>query len=130
MDALAASPFAMLDAHGSLRFVTDMVHEDDAPCIVLACRALRSALRTRDVVMARLAAEVDTDGLLDLSRSRLCALPEGVGRLACLPRPEFHKLSLYDNPRLAALPVALGRLGSLEELDIYGWARWRQSAKR
>jgi hypothetical protein len=30
VDALAASPFALLDKRGSLRFVTDVVHEDDA----------------------------------------------------------------------------------------------------
>jgi hypothetical protein len=29
MDALAASSFGVLDAHGSLRLVTDAVHEDD-----------------------------------------------------------------------------------------------------
>ena len=27
MDALAASPFALLDAHSSLRLVTDAVHD-------------------------------------------------------------------------------------------------------
>ena len=139
MDALAASPFAVLDAHGSLRFVTDAVHEDDALCLALACRALRDALwarfparpaghahagkrlRTRDAVVARLGAAVNADGLLDLSYKDLRALPGGFGRLAYLPAPGLKKLSLVGNPRLAALPVeALGRLGSLEELDIGG----------
>ena len=32
MDALAASTFALLDKHASLRLVTDAVHEDDALC--------------------------------------------------------------------------------------------------
>jgi hypothetical protein len=41
---LLASPFALLDARGSLRLVTDAVHEDDALCLALACRALRDAL--------------------------------------------------------------------------------------
>ena len=44
VDALAASAFALLDKRGSLRFVTDVVHEDDALCLALACRALRDAL--------------------------------------------------------------------------------------
>ena len=47
MDAFAASPFALLDAHGSLRLVTDVVHEDDALCLALACRAMRDALGAR-----------------------------------------------------------------------------------
>jgi Leucine-rich repeat (LRR) protein len=137
MDALAASPLAMLDARGSLRLVTDAVHEDDALCLALACRALRDALwarfparptgnahagkrlRTRDAAVARLGAAVNAAGLLDLSLSGLRALPEGVGRLAYLPHPGLRKLDLHYNRRLAALPVeALGRLGSLEELDI------------
>jgi hypothetical protein len=44
---LAACPFALLDAHGSLRLATDAVHEDDALCLALACRALRDALWAR-----------------------------------------------------------------------------------
>jgi hypothetical protein len=47
MDPLAASPFALLDKHSSLRLVTDAVHEDDALCLALACRALRDALWAR-----------------------------------------------------------------------------------
>ena len=47
MDALAASPFAVLDARGSLRLITDAVHEDDVLCLALACRALRDALWAR-----------------------------------------------------------------------------------
>ena len=34
MDALVASPFALLDARGSLRLVTDAVHEDDTLCLI------------------------------------------------------------------------------------------------
>ena len=44
---LAASPFGMLDARSSLRLVTDAVHEDDALCLALTCRALRDALWAR-----------------------------------------------------------------------------------
>jgi hypothetical protein len=80
MDALAASPFAVLDHRGSLRLVTDALHEDDALCLALACRALRDALwarfparpaghphagkrlRTRDAAVARLGANVNADG--------------------------------------------------------------------
>jgi hypothetical protein len=47
VDALAASPLALLDARGSLRFVTDLVHEDDALCLALVCRAMRDALWAR-----------------------------------------------------------------------------------
>jgi hypothetical protein len=47
MESLAASPFALLDRHSSLRLVTDVVHEDDALCLALTCRALRDALWAR-----------------------------------------------------------------------------------
>ena len=39
--------FNLLDARGSLRLVTDAVHEDDALCLALTCRALRDALWAR-----------------------------------------------------------------------------------
>jgi hypothetical protein len=73
--ALAASPFGLLDARGSLRLVTDAVHEDDALCLALACRALRDALRARfpacpragGRAVAKIAGRVTADGLLDLS---------------------------------------------------------------
>jgi hypothetical protein len=45
--ALAGSPFALPDARGSLRLVTDVVHQDDALCLALACRPLRDALWAR-----------------------------------------------------------------------------------
>jgi hypothetical protein len=48
MDAFATSPFALLDAHGSLRLVTNAVHEDDALCLALVCRAI--AGRSRDAL--------------------------------------------------------------------------------
>ena len=113
MDAFTASPFALLDAHGSLRLVTDAVPEDDALCLALACRAMRDALGARfpacpragGRAVARLAAMVTAAGVLDLSYGAgaggpgdesdgddgddggLRALPEGFGRLAYLPAP-------------------------------------------
>ena len=45
--ALAGSPFGLLDAVSTLRLVTDTVHEDDALCLALTCRALRDALWER-----------------------------------------------------------------------------------
>jgi hypothetical protein len=45
--ALADSAFALLDARGSLRLVTDAVHEDDTLCLALTCRPLRDALWAR-----------------------------------------------------------------------------------
>ena len=47
IDPLAASTFTLLDKHSSLRLVTDAVHEDDALCLALACRALRKTLWER-----------------------------------------------------------------------------------
>jgi hypothetical protein len=139
MDALAASPFALLDTHGSLRFVTDAVHEDDALCLALACRAMRDALGARfpacpragGRAVAELAARVTADGVLDLSsnwRTRsiygagngggLRALPEGFGRLAYLPTPGLKKLDLTGNRNLSALPAGLWTLAGLEELNL------------
>jgi hypothetical protein len=46
--AFSGSPhFGLLDAHSSLRLVTDAAHEDDALCLALTCRALRDALWAR-----------------------------------------------------------------------------------
>jgi hypothetical protein len=46
--AFADAPgLALLDARGSLRFVTDCIHEEDALCLALTCRALRDALWAR-----------------------------------------------------------------------------------
>jgi len=78
MGALANSPFALLDAHSSLHLVTDVVHEDNALCLALTCKALRDALGARfpacpragGGAVARLAARVTTDGVLDLSHAR------------------------------------------------------------
>jgi Leucine-rich repeat (LRR) protein len=151
MDALAASPFALLDARGSLRLVTDAVHEDAALCLALACRPLRDALRARFPAcpraggrpVAKLAARVTADGSLGLSYdpddddsddsgdddayAGLRALPEGIGRLAYLPRAScdssnfgnpLRKLNLSGNWRLQALPAGLCSLAGLAELNL------------
>ena len=135
MDALAAGPFAVLDAHGSLRFVTDLVHEDDALCLALACRAMRDALGARfpacpragGRAVARLATRVTADGVLDLSLNwldggndgGLRALPEGFGRLAYLPAPGLRKLFLSQNRELGTLPEGLWSLAALKELSLF-----------
>jgi hypothetical protein len=46
-ERITAERFELLDARGSLRLVTDAVHEDDALCLALASRALRDALWAR-----------------------------------------------------------------------------------
>ena len=135
MDAFATSPFALLDAHGSLRLATDVVHEDDALCLALVCRAMRDALGARFPVcpraggraVARLAARVTADGVLDLSYNRvgggdggLRALPAGFGRLAYLPEGgHLRVLNLGGNERLTALPEGLWSLVELEELNLH-----------
>jgi hypothetical protein len=153
MGALANSPFALLDAHSSLRLVTDVVHADNALCLALTCHALRDALGARfpacpragGGVVARLAARVTTDGVLDLSHARpqppryddddwdyfvdesdddgddsggLTTLPEGFGRLAYLPAPGLFNINLRGNQELTTLPAGLCLLVRLEELDL------------
>ena len=115
MDALATSPFALLDAHGNLRLVTDVVHEDGELCLALVCRAMRDALGARfpacpragSRAVAELAARVTTDGVLDLSGRLdlsgqqnlrgLRALPQGLGRLAYLPWGGVRTLNLSND---------------------------------
>jgi hypothetical protein len=85
------------------------------------------------VVVAKLGAAVTTAGELVITNHDFqwgylygggwpLSLPEGIGRLACLPHPGLRKLSLYNINGLATLPEALGRLGSVEELIIEGCA--------
>jgi hypothetical protein len=142
MNAFGASPFALLDAHGFLHIVTDVVHEDDALCLALACRAMRDALGARfpacpragGRAVARLAARVTADGALDLGYysddpsdimgynirgdDALRALPEGFGRLAYLPGRGLRTLDLSHNRELTALPAGLCALVGLEELNL------------
>ena len=127
-----ASPFALLDTHGCLRLVTDVVHEDDTLCLALVCRALRDELGARfpacpragGRAVAKLAAMVTADGVLNLrydgdssdssdkdgsgdDDGRLRARPEGIGRLAYLPGRGLRKLDLSCNRNLTALPAGL-----------------------
>jgi hypothetical protein len=136
-------PFGLLDARGSLRIVTDAVHEDDALCLALSWRPLRDALwarftaigkrlrtrvvdkrlRTRDGAAAKLEARLTADVLLDLSGDRwqadsLTVLPEGIGRLAYLPRPGLKWLDVSCNRRLDVLSEGLCSLAGLEELNV------------
>jgi hypothetical protein len=108
------------------------VHEDDALCLALACRALRDALGARfpacpragGRAVAELAARVTAAGVLDLSYLRLGgdgglrALPEGFGRLAYLPAPGLRKLDLNGN--LTVLPAGMWSLAELEVLHLRG----------
>ena len=115
VDGLAASTFALLGERGSLRFVTDVVHEDDALCLALACRALRDALWarfparpaghahagkrlwTRDAMVARLGSAVTTAGELVLTNHEFF-------------NPETGN---YDCGRPLSLPEGVGRLAYL-----------------
>ena len=65
--------------------------------------------------LAELQAQVDDDGVLDLSSSGLESLPEDVGGLV---RVRF--LNLGNNPKLRSLPAGLGLLGELEVLHLGG----------
>ena len=115
MDPLAASPFAMLDKHSSLRLVTDAVHENDALCLALTCRALRDALWTR--FPRRPAGDAHTGARV---RTRDVAVVGTVGRLAWargLDRP-------WPEPRRGWRPAKIcetaARHGALASVQ---WAR-------
>ena len=66
-------PFSLLDARGSLRLITDAVHEDDALCLALTCRALRDAL------WARFPRRPAGDALLFISTVRGCVTGDLAG---------------------------------------------------
>jgi hypothetical protein len=131
MDALAASPFALLDAHSSLHFVIDIVHEDDALCLALACRAMRDALGARfpacpragGRAVARLAAKVTADGVLDLSYDRNDEsdgsnemeneMREMRAAINMSRQQAREERGLRPHLRLRTLPEGLGRLAYL-----------------
>jgi hypothetical protein len=133
MDALAASPFALLDAHSCLRLVTDAVHEDDALCLALACRAMRGALGARfpacpragGRAVAELAAMVTADGVLDLSYDPDGAILESVVHDSLRHQHQEHVGHDADCccGLLRALPEGFGRLAylpapGLRKLDL------------
>jgi hypothetical protein len=78
---LAASPFALLDAHSSLRLVTDAVHEDDALCLALTCRTLRDALWARFPARAQPLRIGDAHASIKRLHTRQVALVATVARL-------------------------------------------------
>jgi hypothetical protein len=115
MDPLAASAFALLDKHSSIRLVTDAVHEDDALCLALTCRALRDALWAR--FPRRPAGGAHTGARV---RTRDAAVVGTVGRLAWardLERP-------WPGPRAGWRPAQIcrtaARHGALASMQ---WAR-------
>jgi hypothetical protein len=106
-------PFSLLDVRGSLRLVTDAVHEDDALCLALACRALRDALwarfprRPADDAGVR----VRTRDAAVVGTARRLAWARGLDR----PWPEPRK---HCQPRwICATAARHGALASLQ------WAR-------
>ena len=131
--ALASSPFALLDTHGSLRLIIDLVPEDDALCLALSCRVMRDALGVRFPTCPRaggragaeLATRVTAEGVLDLNNGGrqnigLRMLPGELGRLAYLPKPGLKRINLIGNTNLTTLPDALWSLVGLEALDLRG----------
>jgi hypothetical protein len=108
-------PFSLLDARGSLRLVTDVVHEDDALCLALTCRALRDALWAR--FLARPAGDAHEGARV---RTRDAAVVGTVGRLVWargLDPP-------WPGPRASWLPGQICRIaarhGALTSLQ---WGR-------
>jgi hypothetical protein len=135
MATLTNSPFGMLDAHSSLRLITDVLHEDDALCLALVYCALRDALwarfpvrpaghphagkrlRTRDEAMGTLGSRVNADGILALRYDDSNSLP-GTGRLEHLPKPGLTQLLCGNARRRTTLPEGLWSRFRLEKLDL------------
>jgi hypothetical protein len=115
MDPLAASPFALLDMHSSLRLVTDVVHEDDALCLALACRAARDALWAR--FPRRAAGDANAGARV---RTRDAAVVGTAGRLAWtrdLDQPWPEPRTDWRPSDVCATAARHGALASLQ------WAR-------
>jgi hypothetical protein len=112
---LADSPFALLDARSSLRLVTDVVHEDDALCLALTCRALRVALWAR---FPRRPAGDTCAGVR--VRTRDAAVVGTMGRLAWargLDRPWPEPRNHWQPWQICVTAARHGALASLQ------WAR-------
>jgi hypothetical protein len=109
---LAASPFALLDVRGSLRLVTDRVHEDDALCLALACRALRDALWARFPQRSAIAA-----GAPARLRTRDAAVATSVSRLAWLTKTRADgSFAAGPVPGWLAIGQTFGRSSTQEEI--------------
>ena len=112
-------PFSLLDARGSLRLVTDAVHEDDALCLALTCRALRDALWARFPVRptsdAHAGARVRTrDAAVVGTVGRLAWVRRGLDRPWPGTRPGWQPNSTWQ---ICARTARYGALASLQ------WAR-------
>ena len=112
-------PFSLLDARGSLRLVTDAVHEDDALCLALTCRALRDALWARFPVRptsdAHAGARVRTrDASVVGTVGRLAWVRRGLDRPWPGTRPGWQPNSTWQ---ICARTARYGALASLQ------WAR-------
>jgi hypothetical protein len=121
------SSFALLDTRGSLRLVTDAVHEDDALCLALTCRALRDALWAR--FPRRLAGDEHAGKRL---RTRNAAVTATAARLAwvwALPAGCRPLWLFADTPaRTGVMMSTVARWGSLAAfqwaLQITGLSQW------
>jgi hypothetical protein len=143
---MPAECFELLDARGSLHFVTDLVHEDDVLCLALTCRALRDALWAR--FPRRLAGDAHADWHVGDARVRTrdaavvvtatrlvwawaarartaATLPRG-REPAIVPRGETAEsvadIAMLQNPQFAAAldaAVTLGGQKSSEERALF-----------
>jgi hypothetical protein len=106
---------SLLDARGSLRLVTDAVHEDDALCLALTCRALRDALWAR--FPRRPAGDAHAGARV---RTQDAAVVGTVGRFAwavCLDRPWPEPRDDWHPWKICAMAALYGALASVQ------WAR-------
>jgi hypothetical protein len=108
MDPLTTSPLTILglDARSSLRFVTDLVHEDDVLCLALACRALRDAL------WARFPRQTPPRGDVHLTGKRIYTRDHAL--VATVARMVW-TLEWAPIAHLLALPVTLQRMRCVAE---------------
>jgi hypothetical protein len=113
------SGFTLLNARNCLHLVTDAVHEDDALCLALTCRALRDALWAR---FPRRPAEDSRAGVR--VRTRDAAVVGTVGRLAwARGRPDWPDWPDWPwlEPReFGHICMTAARYGALASLQ---WAR-------
>jgi hypothetical protein len=118
MDPFATSAFALLDKHSSIRLVTDVVHEDDARCLALTCRALRDALWARFPVRPDAAAGDVADAHAGARvRTRDAAVVGTVRRLQCargLDRPWLEPRHGWQPDHICWTAARHGALASLQ----------------